>query len=61
MKVGTIVNIMHIYHDYQKMINEDIEKIEYYKSIGNQVGIQKTQIQLDKDKTRMGEFLNYEI
>jgi hypothetical protein len=61
MKIGTIVNLMHIYQNYQNMINEDVKQLEYYKSIGSKLGIEKAQIQLDKDKARMGEFLDYEI
>ena len=61
MKVGTIVNIMTVYNNYKQMIEQDYQELEYYKSIGSKLGIEKAQIQLDRDKARMGEFLDYEI
>ena len=61
MKVGTVVNIMNVYYQYQTKINADYEELEYYKSIGSKLGIEKAKAQLDKDKAEMGEFLDYEI
>lgn len=61
MKVGTIVNIMNVYNRYQYKINADIERVEYFKSIGSKLGIEQAQAQLNKDKAEMSEFLDYEI
>lgn len=61
MKVGTIVNIMTVYNNYKRMIEEDYQELERCKTIGSKFGVEKAQIQLDRDKARMGEFLDYEI
>jgi hypothetical protein len=61
MKVGTIVNIMHVYGQYQDKIKYDREYLKYCIHTGGKFQIQKAQEQLDKDQSEMRHFLDYEV
>ena len=61
MKVGTIVNIMRVYGQYQTKIKDDYNYLNYCKSTGDKFKIQEAENQLNKDKAEMGEFLDYEV
>lgn len=61
MKVGTIVNIMTVYNQYQTKIKDDYKYFEYCISTGSKFKIQEAKKQIDKDKKELGEFLNFEV
>ena len=61
MKVGTIVNIMHVFKQYEQKINDDYDYLEYCKHTGNKFKIQEAREKLNEDKAKMGEFLDYDI
>ena len=61
IKVGTIVNIMRVYGQYQQKIKDDYSYLDYCKSIGSKFKIQEAQEQLDKDQKELGEFLDFYI
>ena len=61
IRVGTIVNIMKVYGQYQQKIKDDYSYLEYCRSTGSKFKIQEAQTQLDKDKAEMGEFLDFYI
>lgn len=61
IKVSTIVNIMKVYYDYVHRIEIGERKYEYYKSIGNKTEMMFAQIELNKDRTKLKEFLDYYI
>jgi len=61
IKVGTIVNIMRVYGQYQQQIKDDENYLEYCRSTGSKFKIQEAQAQLDRDRAKMGEFLDYYI
>ena len=61
IKVGTIVNIMRVYGQYSQKIRDDENYLEYCRSTGSKFKIQEAQEQLDKDRAKMGEFLDYYI
>ena len=61
MKVGTVVNIINVYNQYQAKLNMDYQRLAYYKSIGSKLGIQQAEADITKDTTELGEFLDYEI
>ena len=40
---------------------QDYQELEYYKSIGSKLGIEKAKIQIDKDKTKIALTFNIYI
>ena len=61
MKIGTILNIINVYNNYQSKINADYQELEYFKSIGSKLGIEQAKEKIKKDSAELGEFLDYEI
>ena len=61
IKVGTIVNIMRVYGQYQQKIKDDYSYLGYCRSTGSKFKIQEAQAQLDKDQKELGEFLDFYI
>ena len=61
MKVGTIVNIMNVYSQYQTKIKDDYNYLDYCRSTGSKFKIQEAREQLNKDKKELGEFLDFEV
>lgn len=61
MKVGTIVNIMNVYNQYQSKIKYDREYLEYCRHKGGKFQIQEAKERLDKDQSEMRQFLDYEV
>ena len=61
IKVGTIVNIMKVYYDYSHRVEMSERKYDYYKSKGDKTEMLLAEIQLNKDRTKLREFLDYYI
>lgn len=61
MKVGTIVNIMRVYGQYQDKLKHDHEYLDYCRTTGSKFQIQKAQEKLNKDQSEMRQFLDYEV
>lgn len=61
IKVGTIVNIMRVYGQYQQKIKDDYSYLDYCRTTGSKFKIQEAKEQLDKDQKELGEFLDFYI
>ena len=61
IKVGTIVNIMKVYYDYSRRVEMSERKYDYYKSKGDKTEMMLAEIQLNKDRSKLREFLDYYI
>ena len=61
IKVGTIVNIITVYNRYIQKIGLAEERYEYYKSIDDKTGMLLAQIELNKERTKLGEFLDFYV
>ena len=61
IKVGTIVNIMEVYERYSKNVIMSQRKYDYYKSKNKKAEMLLAEIQLNKDRTKLREFLDYYI
>ena len=61
IKVGTIINIMRVYGQYQQKIKDDYSYLEYCRSTGSKFKIQEAQEQLDQDQKELGEFLDFYV
>jgi len=61
IKVGTIVNIMRVYYDYQRKVIQDEQEVERCKKENDKEGLLYAQIDLNRDKAKLAEFLDYYI
>lgn len=61
IKVRTIVNIMKVYGEYIHRIDLAQRKYDYYKSIGDKTETMFAQIELDKERKKLGKFLDFYI
>ena len=61
IKVGTIVNIIRVYNDYARKIAQDERELDRCRVQGDKNGILFAEIELNKDKAKMAEFLDYYV
>ena len=61
IKVGTIVNIMQVYRNYIHKINCDELRCDYYRKIDDKTELMLAEIELNKDKAKLAEFLDYYV
>ena len=61
IKVGTIVNIMRVNDEFLNKIFTKQEKQKHYKEIGNEEMAFLIGIELEKEKSKYGEFLDFYI
>lgn len=61
IKVRTIVNIMKVYGEHIHRVEIAQRKYDYYKSIGDRTEIMFAEIELNKERKKLGEFLDFYI
>ena len=61
IQVKTIVNIMKVYGEYIHRIEIAERKYDYFKSIGDKTEMMFAQIELNKERKSLGEFLDFYI
>lgn len=61
IRVGTIVNIMKVYGEHIRKIEIAERKYDYYKSIDNKTEMLFAQIELNKERKKLAQFLDFYI
>ena len=61
IKIRTIINIINVYNQYSSKVANSENKLNYYKSIGDDTQAMLAEIELNKNKTKLSEFLDYYV
>ena len=61
IKVRTIVNIINVYNNYARQIAMDEHEVERCRKEDDKNGLMFAEIQLNKDRAKMSEFLDYYV
>jgi len=61
MKVFAIINTLLTYKRYKAKLDNDYQKLQYYRAIGDTENIKIAIQEVDEDRKVMGEFLDMEV